>query len=76
VAGLVVAPRSGETPGALFEGDSDSTTGSLFCQEALKRGVYLHPKHNMFLWTAHTEADIDEALAVTAEALAVVANRR
>jgi glutamate-1-semialdehyde 2,1-aminomutase len=39
----------------------------------LARGVYLHPTHTMFLSTAHTAADIDEALAATDEAMAVVA---
>jgi glutamate-1-semialdehyde 2,1-aminomutase len=41
----------------------------------LARGVYLHPKHNMFLSTAHTEADIDEALEATRVAFEVVATR-
>ena len=43
--------------------------------EALKRGVYMHPWHNMFLSAAHTEADIDEALFATDRALRVVADR-
>ncbi len=48
--------------------DSCSTTtpisprASGSAAEALKRGVYLHPRHNMFLSTAHTAADIDFAL--------------
>jgi glutamate-1-semialdehyde 2,1-aminomutase len=28
----------------------------------LRHGAYFHPKHNMFLSCAHTEADIDRAL--------------
>jgi glutamate-1-semialdehyde 2,1-aminomutase len=64
-----------QMPMVLFDHDSDRSKGHLFCQEALRRGVYLHPQHNMFLSTAHTEADIDEALVATAEALAVVASR-
>ena len=47
--------------------------GSRFVQEALSRGVYMHPKHNMFLSLAHTAADIDFALSVTDEAFKIVA---
>jgi len=39
----------------------------------LRRGVYLHPRHNMFLSTAHTEADIDFALEATKAAFDVLA---
>ena len=42
-------------------------------QEVLSRGVYMHPKHNMFLSLAHTEADIETALSVTDEAFKIVA---
>jgi glutamate-1-semialdehyde 2,1-aminomutase len=42
-------------------------------REALHRGVYLHPKHNMFLSLAHTASDIDFALSVTDEAFKIVA---
>jgi len=28
-------------------------------------GLYLHPRHNMFINGGHTEADIDEALSIT-----------
>ncbi|HYA34718.1 MAG TPA: hypothetical protein VEF03_03815, partial [Candidatus Binataceae bacterium] len=44
----------------------------LFCGEAAKRGVYLHPRHNWFLSTAHTEEDIRRTLEVTDEAFGVV----
>jgi len=44
----------------------------LFCGEAARRGVFLHPHHNWFLMTAHTERDIDQALAVTEEAFKAV----
>jgi len=65
-----------QMPTILFEGDTDHATGSRFAFEALKRGVYLHPKHNMFLSSAHREADIDFALSVTDEAFAVIAGLR
>ena len=72
--GLVVR-QSGpvQLPLILFDNDPDFERGSLFTAEALARGVYLHPRHNMFLSLAHTEADIDRALSVTDEAFAVVA---
>ena len=37
----------------------------LFSGEAAKRGVYLHPSHNWFLSTAHSDEDIERTLAVT-----------
>jgi glutamate-1-semialdehyde 2,1-aminomutase len=62
-----------QMPTILFEDDADCAKGSRFVQEALNRGVYLHPKHNMFLSLAHTAADIDFALSVTDEAFKAVA---
>jgi glutamate-1-semialdehyde 2,1-aminomutase len=65
-----------QMPLILFEDDADFAKGSLFCQTALARGVYFHPRHNMFLSAAHGEAEIDEALAAADAALAAVAARR
>ena len=65
-----------QMPTLLFDDDPDCTQGYRFCQEALKRGVYLHPRHNMFLSMAHSDADIDEALQATAQALEVLASGR
>lgn len=64
-----------QMPLVLFEDDPDFAKGSLFCAEALARGAYLHPRHNMFLSLAHTEADIDRALSATDGAFAAVAAR-
>lgn len=64
-----------QMPLVLFDDDPEFEKGSLFTSEALGRGVYLHPWHNMFLSLAHTEADIDRALAATDQALAIVAKR-
>lgn len=63
-----------QMPTLLFDNDPEFTLGNRFCQAALARGVYLHPKHNMFLSLAHDEAAIDEALSATAEAFRVVAS--
>jgi glutamate-1-semialdehyde 2,1-aminomutase len=62
-----------QMPAILFEDDVDYARGYRFTQETLKRGVYMHPKHNMFLSAAHTAADIDHALSVTDDALRIVA---
>jgi glutamate-1-semialdehyde 2,1-aminomutase len=64
-----------QMPTLLFDDDPDFARGERFTQEALKRGVYLHPRHNMFLSTAHTEADIDFALQATREAFAAISAR-
>ncbi len=51
-----------QMPTLLFADDPEWKRGFAFCAEALRHGVYLHPKHNMFLSCAHTEADIDQVL--------------
>lgn len=62
-----------QMPVMLFDNDAGRKMGWLFCEEALKRGVYLHATHTMFLSAAHTEADIDRALEATDKAMAAVA---
>jgi glutamate-1-semialdehyde 2,1-aminomutase len=61
-----------QMPTILFEDDAEFAVGERFAAEALKRGVYLHPRHNMFLSAAHTADDIDFALEVTREAFAAL----
>ena len=51
-----------QMPMVLFDDDPDFCKGSAFCAEVLRRGVYMHPKHNMFLSCAHTAADIDAVI--------------
>lgn len=58
-----------------FAGDDDGALGERFCQEALRRGVYLHHKHNMFLSCAHSDKVIDEALNATEEAMKAISVR-
>lgn len=43
--------------------------------ECAARGVYVHPKHNGFMSTALTEADVDAVLVATDGAFAEVAKR-
>ena len=62
-----------QMPLMLFADDAGFSKGSAFCSAALKAGAYFHPKHNMFLSCAHTEADIDRALDAADEGFAAVA---
>jgi len=62
-----------QMPVLLFDGDDDRRLGNAYCLEMLARGIYMHPTHTMFLSAAHTDADIDAALAASDEAMAVVA---
>jgi len=62
-----------QMPTILFDDDANFAKGERFCEETLKRGVYMHPRHNMFLSTAHTIADIDFALEATQAAFAALA---
>ena|SRR5690242_10091906 len=61
-----------QMPQVLFADDADVRKGWLFTLEALRGGDSLHPQHNMFLSTAHTEADIDRALRATDGAMAAI----
>jgi glutamate-1-semialdehyde 2,1-aminomutase len=61
-----------QMPQILFEGDPDFAKGNRFVVEALKRGAYLHPWHNMFLSAAHEKADIDQVLEATEGAFRVM----
>ena len=51
-----------QMPLVLFEDDAELKKANAFCSAALRAGAYFHPKHNMFLCTAHQAADIDAAL--------------
>jgi glutamate-1-semialdehyde 2,1-aminomutase len=61
-----------QMPLLLFDDDPDAALGSAFCALALQRGVYLHPRHNMFLSVAHRPQDIDLALQATEDAFAAL----
>ncbi len=58
-----------------FVGDNDHSMASVFAAVCVRRGVYLHPRHNWFLSEAHGEADIDAALDATDGGFAAVAER-
>lgn len=60
----------------LFDGDTDFAMGRAFCQATLAEGAFLHPRHNMFLCAAHTEADIDAVLAASEAGFAAIKGLR
>jgi glutamate-1-semialdehyde 2,1-aminomutase len=62
-----------QMPIVRFQDDADLKTGNAFCAAALRQGIYLHPKHNMFFSTAHQPADIDRALEAADAAMKEVA---
>ncbi len=62
-----------QMPMILFDDDADFRKGELFCRTALAKGVYFHPRHNMFLCAAHGEAEIEEALKAADAGLQAVA---
>ncbi len=62
-----------QMPMVLFDEDRRFRKGYRWVSEALNRGAYLHPWHNMFLSTAHREQDIERVLAATEPAFAAVA---
>lgn len=64
-----------QMPLVLFDDDPAFDKGNAFCAEALRHGVYLHPKHNMFLCGAHTEVHIAQALRATEAGLQAVRQR-
>lgn len=51
-----------QMPHLSFPGDQQLAKVMAFTDAAVRRGVLLHPWHNMFLSTAHTDEVVDEAL--------------
>jgi glutamate-1-semialdehyde 2,1-aminomutase len=65
-----------QMPLFLFDEDPDLRFGFFWCSEMLKRGIYVHPWHNMFLSGAMTELDIEAALDGAAAAFGVMKTKR
>lgn len=64
-----------QMPYLTFAGDTGHQLASVFAAEAIRRGVYIHPRHNWFVSAAMTAGDIDEVLAATDQAFAAVCER-
>ena len=54
-----------QIPNLSFPGDVAFAKALVFCGAAAHNGAILHPAHNWFLCAAHTDDDIDRALAAT-----------
>jgi glutamate-1-semialdehyde 2,1-aminomutase len=65
-----------QMPLFLFDEDPDLRLGFFWSGEMLKRGVYVHPWHNMFLSAAMTDADMDAALDAADGALRALKAKR
>lgn len=65
-----------QMPMVLFDDDPEQQLGFAFCDAALLRGAYFHPRHNMFLCAAHTPDHIARALEAADAALAAVLPHR
>lgn len=61
-----------QMPMVRFADDEDLRLGFALTDAAARRGVLLHPWHNMFLSTAHTDDVIDTALERTDDAFAEI----
>jgi len=61
-----------QMPMVLFDDDADFRIGYAWCSEMVRRGIYVHPWHNMFLCAAMTDADIEGAIAAADESFKVV----
>jgi glutamate-1-semialdehyde 2,1-aminomutase len=59
-------------PFLTFADDQDYALANVFAAEALRRGLYLHPRHNWFVSAALTGDDLALALAATDQAFAAV----
>jgi glutamate-1-semialdehyde 2,1-aminomutase len=59
-------------PYLTFAGDTGHELGSVFAAQALRGGVYLHPRHNWFVSAAMTGDDLALVLEATDQAFAAV----
>jgi glutamate-1-semialdehyde 2,1-aminomutase len=64
-----------QMPYLTFDGDTSYERANVWAAESVRRGAFVHPRHNWFLGAAHTDADIDRALVATDAGFAAVAER-
>jgi len=65
-----------QMPQIFFEDDPDFRLKYCWTEEALIRGVYFHPYHNMFISSALTASDVKATLEVTDQAFQALKQRR
>ena len=59
-----------------FAHDPDFRAGYFWCAEMLKRGIYTHPWHNMFINTAMSEQTVEATLVAADAAFGALAAAR
>lgn len=65
-----------QMPLIMFDEDPDLRLGFAWASEMLKRGIYMHPWHNMFLCDAMDEDDISAAINAADGAFAALKRQR
>ena len=65
-----------QMPQIFFEDDADMRVGYAWTAAAVRRGVYLHPYHNMFINAALTPEDVARTLERTDDAFAELRHSR
>jgi glutamate-1-semialdehyde 2,1-aminomutase len=63
-------------PLILFKDDPDLRLGVAFSGAMIRRGIYFHPWHNMFLCSAMTGSDIEQTLGAADDAFAEIARKQ
>jgi len=61
-----------ELPLIMFDEDPGLKKGYFWCADMMRRGIYLHPWHNMFICNAMTDADIASAVEAADGAFAAL----
>ncbi|HYS33025.1 MAG TPA: aminotransferase class III-fold pyridoxal phosphate-dependent enzyme [Streptosporangiaceae bacterium] len=64
-----------QMPYLTFAGDKGHALASVFAAEAVRRGAYIHPRHNWFVSAAMTGEDVELVLSATDQAFAAVRER-
>jgi len=59
-------------PFMTFSDDPEFNKAKTFCAAAYQEGAFFHPYHNWFVSAAHTDADVEETLAITEKAFKAV----
>jgi glutamate-1-semialdehyde 2,1-aminomutase len=64
-----------QIPNLSFPGDENHARAFAFCAAAADHGVIFHPRHNWFISAAHTESDVERALAAARPGFRAVRER-
>jgi glutamate-1-semialdehyde 2,1-aminomutase len=64
-----------QMPSLSFAGDQNFAMARVFCAAAVDQGVILHPRHNWFVCSAHTDKDVERVLEATAAGFEAVSRQ-